>query len=146
MSDHVAIFDDFKDSNSIDLLVAPVYEKTDFQWGKVKNTTMYPDSLTNWLYGNELTQILFAFTTALVFSAWSYGIIFFFIFLVVWEILYYISVKGTKPFWFLEVRIAIVAASVLGWLVGRELTNKDADRLDPLLGRPVPKDDETEDN
>jgi len=108
--------------------------------GPAENTTRLPDWLADWLYGNELLQILSAFALGIAFAPWSWGIVYFFIGIVIWEILYYVSVKGSKPFWFLEVRLAIVAASVLGWLIGRELTGKDADKLDPLLGRP-PKTD-----
>ena len=114
---------------------------SDYLRYQVRNTTMYPDSVSEWLYGNELLQIVFAFTLALTLSPWSYGIVLFFIFLVVWEILYYVSVNGTKPYWFFEVRLAIVAASFLGWLVGRELTEKDADRIDSILGRPSNTED-----
>lgn len=111
--------------------------------GPVKNETMFPDWICENLYGNELLLILFSFALSMVLAPWSWGIIFFFIFLVVWEIGMYLGTRGKPPFWFLEVRLAIVAASVLGWLVGRELTGKDADKLDPLLDRP-PKDTDTE--
>ncbi len=130
MSERVGLFDD--------KLIKPP-QKSVTLYGAVTNTTMYPDWLADWLYGNELLQIIFAFALAMTLASWSWGIIIFFIGLVVWEILYYVSVKGTKPYYFFEVRLAIVAASVLGWLVGRELTGKDADRLDPFLGRPAKK-------
>ena len=104
-----------------------------------KNTTLFPDWFAEKLYGNELLLILSAFAISLTLASWSYGIIFFFVFLVTWEIIYYIAVRVTKPYWFLEVRLAIIAASILGWLIGRELTGKDADKLDPLLGRPKKK-------
>lgn len=106
-----------------------------------RNTTLFPDWFAEKLYGNELLLILSAFAIALTLASWSYGIIFFFAFLVTWEIIYYIAVRGTKPYWFLEVRLAIIAASILGWLIGRELTGNDADKLDPLLGRPKKNND-----
>lgn len=133
MSDYVpaGLFDDF--------IVSPTRRP---HQDDVKNNTLFPDWCARHLYGNELFLILFSFALSMVFAPWSYGIIIFFIFLVVWEIGYYIAVRGQPPYWFLEVRLAIVAASVLGWLVGRELTGKDADKLDPLLGRSTDKKDD----
>jgi hypothetical protein len=68
---------------------------------------------------NINAQLIIAFLTGLIFSPWSYGWLFFIIFLLVWEILYAISTECHPNQWILKERILIIVVSILGWMIGR---------------------------
>jgi len=73
---------------------------------------------------NIHSQLIIAFCTGLVFSPWSYGWIFFVIFLIVWEVMYGFATKFKHPRWNLAERILIIVISLLGWTVGRLLVGQ----------------------
>jgi hypothetical protein len=66
-------------------------------------------------------QILTAFLIGVLTSPWSWGIVFFLLFLLAMELLTLYQLGINSPFWRIEVRLAVIVASVLGFLFGRAL-------------------------
>ena len=68
-----------------------------------------------------------AFFSGFLFSSWSWGILYALTFLIIYEIGYYIycySYKGTNEY-SLMIRLGIVAGALMGFLIGRAITEDD---------------------
>jgi hypothetical protein len=64
-------------------------------------------------------QVLIAFCLGVIFSPFSYGFALFIFYLVVYELLYAIFTGVCYPYWAPLFRLAVVAASIYGWIIGR---------------------------
>jgi hypothetical protein len=76
----------------------------------------------------EFAQLVSAFVLGLVFSPFSFGVIYFVAFIIVYEIAYAYFSRLERPYWRLEGRIGIEAAAIAGFIIGRILVGFD----DPL--------------
>ena len=74
---------------------------------------------------NEFTQLILALLLGIIFSPWSLGFLYFFIFLVIYEIICMILTSCQRPYWNLYFRISIISASLLGWIIGRTIFGYD---------------------
>lgn len=87
---------------------------------EIESSTGWETWIANPEY-NLNTQLLMGFCIGLIFSPWSYGWLFFVIFLIVWELLYGIATKWHPSRWNLYERLLVLAVSLLGWVIGRML-------------------------
>ena len=80
-----------------------------------------------------LLRLFLAFGITLVFAPWSIGLTYFLLFLVFYEILFFWRYRRYP----IVERLGLVAASYLGWLVGRYLIEEtsDEDVLEDLRER-----------
>jgi hypothetical protein len=79
------------------------------------------------LYEDPMYWLGASFFSGFLFSTWSWGILYLFTFLILWEIGYYIycsCVKGLDDY-YLMIRIGIVAGALMGFLIGRAITEND---------------------
>ena len=68
-----------------------------------------------------------SFFSGFLFSSWSWGILYLLLFLFIWEICYYVycySYRGLDDYDFM-IRIGIVAGALMGFLIGRGITEND---------------------
>ena len=68
-----------------------------------------------------------SFFSGFLFSSWSWGILYLFVFLIIWEIGYFIycyNYRGLNEY-DLMIRIGIVAGALMGFLIGRGITEND---------------------
>lgn len=71
----------------------------------------------------EFAQLLSAFLISVILSPWSWGPLYFILFLLVYETVCLWFTRGYEPFWRLEFRVGLIVASLFGWVVGRTLFN-----------------------
>jgi hypothetical protein len=79
------------------------------------------------LYEDPMYWLGASFFSGFLFSTWSWGILYLFTFLILWEIVYYIycsCVKGLDDY-YLMIRIGIVAGALMGFLIGRAINEND---------------------
>lgn len=68
----------------------------------------------------DFPQIFLAFCFGILLSPWSYGLFYFLIFLLVYEV--YILLYTNQNSWKMEIRLGVLAASIFGFIIGRILT------------------------
>jgi hypothetical protein len=83
----------------------------------------------------ELLQLISAFALGIILSPWSWGFLFFILYVVLYEIAIAIVNHMQYPYWRLEFRCAIVCASVFGFIIGRSLIGYE----DPFIDEPGTK-------
>ena len=66
-----------------------------------------------------------ALFSGFLFSTWSWGIVYIIIFLIVYEIGYYIFCNYNSKKYDLMIRIGIIAGAFMGFLLGRAITETD---------------------
>jgi len=69
----------------------------------------------------EFNQLVFSFALGLLFGPMSWGIIYYVIFIIIYEIIVFYVTSGLEPFWRLISRISINSAALIGWMLGRWL-------------------------
>lgn len=69
----------------------------------------------------ELNQLVFSFAIGLLFGPMSWGIIYYVIFIIIYEIIIFYITSGLPPTWRLLSRVSINAAALIGWVLGRWL-------------------------
>ncbi len=73
-----------------------------------------------WEYLKRPTcQLIFSFVSGLIFSPWTQGLFYMLLFIVIYEIIYYIAVWGDLKKWDPYLRAGMIISYVMGWLVGR---------------------------
>lgn len=73
-----------------------------------------------WTYLNRPTcSLIFSFVWGLIFSPWTQGLFYMILFIVIYELIYYIAVWGDLKKWDPYLRGGMILAYILGWLVGR---------------------------
>ena len=70
---------------------------------------------------SELNQIVIAFVWGLLFGSISWGLIWLIVFLIIYEIFIFYVTEGLAPYWGFLVRVAVIAATLIGWVLGRWL-------------------------
>lgn len=73
----------------------------------------------------EMVQVISAFAIGVIFSPWNRALLLFITFLIVYEVIYLYTTSFNLPYWRLEGRVAIVMASIFGFIVGRTLVGFD---------------------
>ena len=109
----------------------------DHYYGSCDYQSPYSNSNTNALSinfhdylcsNNVLTSIFASFIFAMIFAPWTYGVFWLVIYILVWEIgIYFLSLRYPGC-WNIFARAAIIFSSILGFIVGRTVTN-DGDVL-----------------
>lgn len=66
-----------------------------------------------------LYQIIFAVAMGITFSPWSYGLVYYIIFVMIWELLYGYFLSFDFNVWNPLERLGVVLAGFLGWIIGR---------------------------
>jgi len=69
--------------------------------------------------------ILMSLIVGFLFAGISWGIIYVIIFLILWEIAYFAYLNCNNKKWDLEVRVTVILAAFLGFLLGTNLHDKD---------------------
>lgn len=80
-------------------------------------------------YNTEMFQLITSFTLGVVFGAISLGLMWYFLFIIVYELGYAILTWGVYPFWSFRTRVTVNLLGVIGWVIGRWVYL----RLDPLM-------------
>jgi hypothetical protein len=87
-------------------------------------------SLNNFINNDPMALVLMSFLSGLLFSSSSNGIIFVLLFLIFWEFLYYGYLSVNSKRWDWQLRITILLAAVLGYLVGASTIHDNDDHLE----------------
>lgn len=89
-----------------------------------------------WWFCNQkytpMAQIIVAFVWGVLLSPWSSGLFFLLLFIIVYEILYYVFTHGIPPYYNLFIRTGIIYSSIFGYILGRTLSG------DTILEEGVP--------
>ena len=72
-----------------------------------------------------MAQVITAFVWGLLFSPWASGIFVLTIFIIIYELLAYIFTKGDPVYFDPFTRAAVVCSYVLGYIVGRTLSEDE---------------------
>lgn len=80
---------------------------------------------------SPLGQTIAAVGIGILLSPYSAGIIWFLIFIILYEALYYYYTGGTSTLWQSETRIGVIFGSIFGWLLGRQFVLTDVFGIDP---------------
>lgn len=79
------------------------------------------------LYEDPMYWLGAAFFSGFLFSGWSWGILYVLVFLIIYEIGYYVycsAYKGLEEYSFM-IRIGLVAGALMGFLIGRAIIEED---------------------
>lgn len=83
----------------------------------------------------DFGQIVAAFTLGIIFSPWSWGLLYFLLFIIGYELVAIYMTAAEEPYWRFETRIGVIAASILGFVIGRIIDGFP----DPLQNMPKKK-------
>lgn len=70
-------------------------------------------------FNTELFQYITSFTFGLAFGAVSFGLMWYFLFIMVYELFYAILTGGIYPFWSFRARVSVNLLGIIGWALGR---------------------------
>lgn len=93
--------------------------------------------ITSWFCNDNYTpmaQVLISLFLGILLSPWASGLFFLTVFIIIYELLYYIFTHGNPRYYNLFVRTGVIYASIFGYILGRTLTIPD----DQLLNEGVP--------
>lgn len=82
------------------------------------------DAITSFFCNENNTpmaQVLISLALGILVSPWSSGLFFLLIFIIIYEIILYYCTGGHEKHWQLLTRAAVINASILGWIIGREV-------------------------
>jgi len=74
-------------------------------------------------YASPLALILGSLCIGILLSPFGSGVFFLALFLIIWEVLFYGYCLYNQYDWCAPVRITALLAYVLGWIIGRSVTN-----------------------
>jgi hypothetical protein len=78
--------------------------------------------LNTWFQNEKYTQmaqVISSLTLGILFSPFSYGLFFLFVFMIFYEIAYYLFTKGEAPYYDLTTRASVINSYFLGYIIGR---------------------------
>ena len=82
-----------------------------------------------WWFCNDkatpMAQLLISLVWGVLLSPWASGLFFLLVFIIVYEILYYVFTKGDPRYYNVFVRVGVIYASVFGYILGRTLSGDD---------------------
>lgn len=70
-------------------------------------------------------QVITSFTFGVILSPWSSGLFFLTIFIILYEIFFYIFTHGDQRYYDSFTRCGVICASLLGFIVGRTLSGDE---------------------
>lgn len=86
----------------------------------------------NWIYWwfcndkyTPMAQTLIALVWGILLSPWASGLFFLLVFIIIYEILYYIFTRGDPKHYNVFARTGIIYASIFGYILGRTLSGDD---------------------
>jgi hypothetical protein len=82
----------------------------------------------DWFCNDKYTpmaQVIVALTWGILLAPWSSGLIFLVISIIFYEFFYYLFTRGRPPYYNLFVRTGCIMASILGYIIGRTLSQDD---------------------
>lgn len=85
----------------------------------------FSDWLHNWFCNDKYTamaQVIVAIVWGILLSPWSSGLFALVIFIIIYELMYYIFTHGDPKYYDLFTRTASIFASILGFIIGRTLS------------------------
>ena len=87
------------------------------------------NTLNQFINNDPMALVLMSYISGLLFAGVSFGIVYVILFLLFWEMLYYgyLNVNGRRWDW--QLRITIIAAAILGFLVGASTIHDNDDHL-----------------
>lgn len=88
----------------------------------------FANFITNWFCNPKNTpmfQVIISLVFGILLSPWSSGLFFLVIFIIAYEILYYIFTKGNPLYYNVFVRTSVILASILGFIIGRTLSGDE---------------------
>lgn len=85
--------------------------------------------IASWLHAwfcnanyTPMAQVIVALSWGILLSPWSSGLFFLIIFIILYELFYYIFTKGDPLYYNLFVRTGVIFASIFGYILGRTLS------------------------
>ena len=87
---------------------------------------------------NEFCQLVSALCLGILFSPWSWGFLYFIGFLLLYEVITAYFTWCQAPYWNMMTRLGVIAASLLGFILGRILVGYN----NPLVDRSPDKHDD----
>lgn len=88
----------------------------------------YADWIRRWFCNDKYTpmaQLITALVWGVLLSPWGSGLFFLFVFIIIYEILYYVFTKGNPVYYNVFVRVGVIYASIFGYIVGRTLSGDE---------------------
>ena len=86
-------------------------------------------SVLTWWFQNEnytkMAQVISSLVLGILFSPFSYGLFFLFVFLIFYEILYYIFTLGDPKYYDVETRVGVINGYILGYIIGKTATGQE---------------------
>jgi hypothetical protein len=82
----------------------------------------------NWFCNDKYTpmaQIIVSTSWGILLSPFSSGLFFLLVFIIFYEILYYIFTKGDPKYYNSFVRVGVICGSIFGYIVGRTLSGDE---------------------
>lgn len=72
-----------------------------------------------------MMQVITSFTFGVLLSPWSSGLFFLVVFIIIYEIFYYVFTKGDARYYDSFTRCGVICSSILGYIVGRTLSGDE---------------------
>lgn len=94
----------------------------------ISNNNVVAKLINTWVCNPKNTpamQIIGAFTYGIILSPWSSGLFVLIISIITYELLFYLFTHGCPRYYNLFVRTTVIMSSVLGYIIGRTLSNDD---------------------
>ena len=88
----------------------------------------YADWIHRWFCNEKYTpmaQMIIALVWGILLSPWASGLFFLFVFIIIYEILYYVFTRGDPRYYNVFVRVSVMCASIFGYILGRTLSGDD---------------------
>jgi 4-hydroxybenzoate polyprenyltransferase len=90
------------------------------------------EPIASWLHAwfcndnyTAMAQVIVALTLGILLSPWSSGLFFLIIFIILYELFYYIFTKGNPRYYNVFVRTGVIFASIFGYILGRTLSGDE---------------------
>lgn len=64
-------------------------------------------------------QVISSFCVGILFSPYSWGLLYFVMFMIIFELLEYIFTQGDPEFYQVTTRLGVICGYFLGWIIGR---------------------------
>lgn len=86
---------------------------------------MYPSRMTREIYEDPAYWLGSSLFAGVLFSTWSWGIVYLILFILLYEFFYCIYCQYSNKKFDIGMRIGLVAGAFMGFLIGRSITGND---------------------